>query len=105
MDRFRDMPLTSLVAFVSLAQLPAGSSTQFGAHRYPDQNQGIGPGPGRPAERPIQCGWQDDLDNIGQWKHLVIDNKPKVTAPYPGTLRLSLGKVPSVGHTSTSGAA
>lgn len=44
---------------------------------------------------PIKLGWHDELNNLKPWHVLAVENRPGVTAPARGSLKLSLSKVPT----------
>lgn len=44
---------------------------------------------------PIKLGWHDELNNPKPWRVLAVENRPSVTAPARGSLKLSLSKVPT----------
>ena len=73
------MPIASLLCFTTLIQSGLSQDSK-------EKKQ---------ANWPLEVGWHDELDNSSNWKHLIIDNKPKLAVPNPGTLRLTLGQVPA----------
>lgn len=48
----------------------------------------------RPSD-PIRVGWRDEMNIRNSWRPLDVDNKPVVTFPKHGAMRLALGKVPN----------
>ena len=43
---------------------------------------------------PIRMGWHDELNDLKPWRILPVENRPRMTAPVRGALRLVLAKVP-----------
>lgn len=50
--------------------------------------------PERPSAAPIHVGWHDEFNKVSAWTPLAVDNKPKVSAPVSGAVKLELDKVP-----------
>lgn len=44
---------------------------------------------------PVRVGWHDELNKSKTWSPLAVENKPKVSVPFQGAMRLTLGKVPA----------
>ena len=71
--------------FILATQLPAGSQCPV----IPEAQVA------RPGAPPIVVGWHDELNSVKLWKPLAIENKPKVSVPVAGALRMDLAKVPA----------
>lgn len=45
-------------------------------------------------QAPIKLGWHDELNDLKPWRMLAVENRPRMTAPVRGALRLELARVP-----------
>lgn len=48
----------------------------------------------RPAPPPLRIGWHDEMNRLGAWKPLAMENQPDIYASRPGVLTLRLPHVP-----------